>query len=73
MFAFFGLDPIHWLIVAVVGLTLFGAPVLVIVLLLSQRRRSAGSSHTDEVAELHAEIDRLRAEAERLKKGSASP
>jgi hypothetical protein len=42
MFAFFGLDPIHWLILLVMGLVVIGVPVLVVALVLSQQRRAAG-------------------------------
>jgi hypothetical protein len=66
MFGFFGLDPIHWLI-------LLGVPALVIVVvLLSRRGTSATAKDSDEVAELRAEVERLRAEVQRLKKGTGS-
>jgi hypothetical protein len=42
MFGFFGLDPIHWVIIAVMGLLCFGTPITIIVLLIMLARKKGG-------------------------------
>ena len=42
MFGFFGLDPIHWIIIAVVGLIVIGMPITIIILLVMLRKQKSG-------------------------------
>ena len=39
MFAFFDLNPIHWIILIVIGSLLIGVPVLLVVLLIGSQGR----------------------------------
>jgi ubiquinone biosynthesis protein UbiJ len=71
MFAIFGLGPQEIVILLLMGLMSVGGPVLAVVVALYLTRRSEGTVNPDAVAELRAEVERLREECERLKKGSA--
>jgi hypothetical protein len=42
MFGFFGLDPIHWIIIAIVGLIVIGMPITIIILLVMLRKQKSG-------------------------------
>jgi hypothetical protein len=71
MFAFLGLEsPLHWLILLMIGLAMIGVPTLVVVLVLKLAGNSGRTPNESDKAELRAENEHLRAEVERLKKGS---
>jgi hypothetical protein len=42
MFGFFGLDPIHWIIIALVGSILIGIPIIIVVLSMVRGKRTGG-------------------------------
>jgi hypothetical protein len=67
----FGLGMQEIIILLVIGLMLVGGPILAIFIVLSFARKSDGTGKIDSVADLRAEVQRLREEVERLKKGSA--
>ena len=58
------------IIVAVISLLCIGVPVVAFVLILLLGRKSESARNANGVAELRAEVARLREEIERLKKGS---
>ena len=68
MIAFFGLSPIHLLILLMVGIAIIGVPVLVVVMFLRQSYNSDRSATDSETAAMRSELEHLRAEVERLKK-----
>jgi hypothetical protein len=70
MFAFLGLGMHEVIILLVIGLMLVAGPIVAVLVVLSLARRSEGTGKPDAVAELRAEVGRLREEVERLKKGS---
>jgi cell division protein FtsB len=65
----FGLGMQEIVILLVIGLLLVAGPILAVVVVLSLVRRSEPTGNRDAVAELRAEVHRLREEVERLKKG----
>jgi hypothetical protein len=62
------LSPFHLLILLVLGLLVIGIPIIAIVLVV---RLVGSSQNRGSAADLQAEVQRLREEVERLKKGSA--
>jgi hypothetical protein len=68
MIAFFGLSPIHLLILLMVGIAVIGVPVLVVVMVLRQSHNSDRSATDSGTTEMRSELEYLRAEVERLKK-----
>jgi hypothetical protein len=69
MFAVFGLRWEELLVLAVIAVLLTLPVIIVLVVLFALRRPGGRPSRSDEVAELRAEIERLREELEQARRG----
>lgn len=72
MFAVFGLGISEIIVLAIVGLLIFGVPILAILIALAASKQSKRAAPVNEVALLRAEVQQLREEVDRLKQGGST-
>lgn len=67
----FGLGVPELFVLLILGLMLVGGPIMAVAIVLSMAKKGDAAGRPDSVADLRAEVQRLREDVERLKKGSA--